>query len=743
MKTIRIIIIVILITLPVYAQQLGIWKNYSNMKSIVDARVTDNGVWAATKGGAFFYDFSTKSFLQLTKDKGLSNNSLTSMTIDNYGKIWFGSENGAIDVYDPEKNEFVKRILELYNSDKTLKKVNSLRVQGDTIFASTDFGLSLIDAKTYFFLDTYMKFGSLPSDTRVRSSYTNDVLYVLTDAGVAIQKKGATNLSAPESWRNISTTDGLPSNLAFEAVNYKGTLVMSTDKGLTSLSGDTWVPLMNGYFRNIPITDLEIKGDTLLILTANKLWYYINGTIVKDRQLPFAATKIMSAGDLYMGTHNEGIIKPGTVQDYEQYAPDGPSSIFFPGIAVDKEGNLWSGSGSGTNATGFYKYDGEKWTNYSKVDVPGANLNTVFKVYVAPDNTIYFMTHGDGFYRLRNGQFQAFNAHNTEMTGIPKDINYVVIEGISVDSKGNLWFANYGTESKKPLGVLRTDSTWQFIDNSIRNEVVNTYDLIVDQNDTKWLIVGKESAVNGEAVYYYNEKPLTSSDVNGWGVINTEDGLNSGTVNAIALDRRGELWIGTGSGINIIPDPKRPNARMMTVFSLRSQVISAITVDALNQKWVGTQQGVFLLSPDGTKLLASYNTENSALPSDIIKSISIDHSSGIVYFGTDFGLTSLTTSAVNPVETFSEMFIYPNPVVVTKDNPVVITIDGLIRDSEIKILNISGKLINSFSSPGGRVANWDGRDSEGNSVPSGIYLIVAYDQEGSSVASAKVAILNK
>ena len=36
---------------------------------------------------------------------------------------------------------------------------------------------------------------------------------------------------------------------------------------------------------------------------------------------------------------------------------------------------------------------------------------------------------------------------------------------------------------------------------------------------------------------------------------------------------------------------------------------------------------------------------------------------------------------------------------------------------------------------------WDGKDLEGKAVNSGIYIIVAYDKEGNSVATSKVAVL--
>jgi flagellar hook assembly protein FlgD len=67
----------------------------------------------------------------------------------------------------------------------------------------------------------------------------------------------------------------------------------------------------------------------------------------------------------------------------------------------------------------------------------------------------------------------------------------------------------------------------------------------------------------------------------------------------------------------------------------------------------------------------------------------------------------------------------------------------LVKDSKIKILTISGRLVRQFETPGGRVAYWDGRDDSGRLVASGIYLIVAYDTEGNNVTTGKVAVLRQ
>ncbi|MDP4116729.1 MAG: T9SS type A sorting domain-containing protein, partial [Bacteroidota bacterium] len=132
---------------------------------------------------------------------------------------------------------------------------------------------------------------------------------------------------------------------------------------------------------------------------------------------------------------------------------------------------------------------------------------------------------------------------------------------------------------------------------------------------------------------------------------------------------------------------------------------------------------------------------NSPLMDDEIRSIAIDANKGIVYVGTDNGLVSFNTPFIKPLDSFTSLFVYPNPFIINKNN--IITIEGLIKDSDIKILTAAGTLVNQFSSPGGKVAYWDGKDLAGKFVGSGIYLIIAYDKEGNNIVTGKVAVLKK
>jgi hypothetical protein len=229
----------------------------------------------------------------------------------------------------------------------------------------------------------------------------------------------------------------------------------------------------------------------------------------------------------------------------------------------------------------------------------------------------------------------------------------------------------------------------------------------------------------------------------GWGRLSVSDGLTSDAVWSVAVDRQGEVWVGSDQGISILFDPLFPKQRLAVYHPLRDQIIQAIAVDALNNKWIGTKQGAALLSPDGTTILAQYtvaSTEGKLLDDDVA-SIAVDNATGTVYFGTEKGLSALTTPAITAVRSFDGLAVSPNPYLLPAAVPL--TIDGLVQNATLKVLSVDGKLVREIVTPGGRVGFWDGRDAQGNLAASGIYLLVAFSEDGSKVATGKVAVVRR
>ena len=83
---------------------------------------------------------------------------------------------------------------------------------------------------------------------------------------------------------------------------------------------------------------------------------------------------------------------------------------------------------------------------------------------------------------------------------------------------------------------------------------------------------------------------------------------------------------------------------------------------------------------------------------------------------------------------------YPNPYFLPNSNPL--TIKGFFAGSTLKVLSVSGELIQELKTPGGNIGQWDGTDKRGNPVATGVYFLVGYNSDG-TVVKGKVAIIRK
>ncbi len=275
MKIKHLLLLFCLLSLSIFPQQLTNWQNYSNLKIATGVSSAGQEIWASTTGGAFLYNSVTDSFKVLNKTNGLTGSDLNAINIDNSGKIWFGSSDGIINIYNPLTDEF-NVILDIYNSDRNVKGINDLLVSGDTIFAATDFGVSLISSDNFFFYDTYFKFGNFNSYTKVNSISKYNLLYISTEAGAAIQKPGAINLSAPESWNVYTTSNGLPSNNINKIVIYNDTVFAGTDNGVAVFNGTSWYSYLPDI-ASTNISDFLVKVILFILLLIIQLEVTILG----------------------------------------------------------------------------------------------------------------------------------------------------------------------------------------------------------------------------------------------------------------------------------------------------------------------------------------------------------------------------------------------------------------------------------------------------------------------------------
>ncbi len=735
---------------------IGVWKNYTSMKEVRGVAREGNLFWAATSGGLFSWNQTTGTYQLFTNAEGLQNFDLTAVGIDSHGNIWTGTSTGVIHVYSPSSQSW-RYILNIAgNGNQTNKKINAFTMYRDTVLICTEFGLSMFDSKKFQFGDTYSKFGTLPTTLRIAASSAvifNGKIWTTISTGqgngqIAVGDLATVNLLQPESWslQSIAAGSVSPTSLLL----YNNRLYASTTGGLFYLDNNLWtsVSVLDG--KNIVAastspTTMALCTTSFEVFTLNTQ----NDTLHVGSLLPNTPSSIAidDNGKTVIGSLSTGLLTFASAWD--AHIPNGPNGNQFTSIASDANGVVWCASGS-SNGKGFYRFNGMDWKSFTRQNSQ-LPLDEYYRVSVGCNGSVWASSWSRGFVEIPDGVDSVDTSHifgrNVGMVGIPNDPNYIVGSTVECDRQGNVWMTSRDAANTRILVIRKTNDTWitsPVLLGGTRLKLLQDAALersfALDASGNMWAVV-RDPAYAG--VIRIGNRPGIDTTVQYH--ITSADGLPGTEIRTIIVDRDNDIWVGTDGGIGIIFDPDNPKrAGSIAIYKpLLGQIINTISVDPLNQKWVGTTEGAILLSQDGTQVLASYTVDNTGgkLIDNDIKSITIDVKKGIVYFGTTSGLASLSTTAIEPKASFDKLLISPNPYIVP--NTALITIDGLVENSSIKVLSIDGRLIREIKTPGGRIGFWDGKDAEDKDVASGIYIITAYSEDGTRVATSKVAVVRR
>ncbi|HTX18516.1 MAG TPA: hypothetical protein VMG34_07635 [Bacteroidota bacterium] len=724
---------------------IGEWKNYTYMNNVVSIAATRNVVWAGTTGGVLRFAVSDSTFQKFTNSEGLTSNGITAVGIDRQGSVWIGDQSGSIDIYSPSSNTW-RYLDDIAVSPPPQKGVNGFTMHGDTVYIETQFGVCVFTLSKFEFKDTYGGFGSLSHPNVTSMALLNGQLFVGTSGGIAVSKPGAINLSAPESWDSFTA----PASVTGVAV-YRGSVYAASASGAYVYGGGVWTSVAGA---SQPLTAL-VSTDSALYLAG------LNGFLVVSPSgsvsafggttpATIACAAADSTGRLFAGFQDGGIGLLGNVPGaWSRFVTNGPVSNFFTCVAVDDNGTVWatSAGAGGKTGNGFYSYDGRSWRNYNVATTPQLPEDVYFSVSIGPNNSKWVGTWGKGLTLIDgNGNFvRNFDDTNPGFVGAGPSA-YVVIGATATDASGNVWVPNYLSENGYVLWEMKPDSTWVQVRAAQSNSYANVIGVTVDRNGTKWCSNALPGFIPSGALMYYNEAGgIQGLDVDGWGQVTLSTGLSSNTVTSVVEDLNGSMWVGTDVGVTIINDPAYPLSQNTIIYlgAVRDQFINTIVVDPSNNKWIGTQTGVDLVSADGSTLLAQYTSSNTngKLVDDDVLSIALDEKRGIAYFGTTKGLSSLEIPPIATVEQMTSLQVGPNPFLLPSSTSL--SIKGLADNTTIKILTASGSLVKQFAAQGAGRAFWDGTDGNGKTVGSGVYFVVAYSNNGSQVATAKVAVLRR
>ncbi len=403
-------------------------------------------------------------------------------------------------------------------------------------------------------------------------------------------------------------------------------------------------------------------------------------------------------------------------------------------------------------------WDGSDWHIYQdRLDtITGYTYQDINHVAVDPANPSRVFAAGrTGLYEFLDGNLKAYyNKDNSPLDdAFSLGNNYVVINSMCFDRDGNLWVLNSFAESKNIL-CLKKDGTWEdhFTETLIRDGKTMEYlrGAMIDSRGLLWFC---NDRWDYPVLCCYNPE---SRQIKVYESFINQDGgnLNPLYVRSVAEDKEGNIWVGTNvgplylrpsdiaSGSEVFQQFKVPrnDGSNYADYLLINVDIHSICIDGANRKWFGTTAGAYLISADNLTQEAYFTTSNSPLLSNEINTIAINGQTGEVFFGSDKGLCSYMSNATEPSEEMTDdnVYAYPNPV--TPEYTGLITVVGLTMDADVKITTASGALVYEGRSQGG-MFTWDGHDTDGNRVNSGVYSVVTATSTGDKGTVCKIAIV--
>lgn len=736
---------------------IGTWQDHLSYKSSVAVTYGNGITYCASESALFSYNNDDGSIERLNLVSGLSDIEITNVKFNSYNnKLIVAYKNGNIDIIDANKKITNLNFIKNNSSISGSKSVNKILFINNLAYLSTGFGIVVLNTDKNEVADTYL-YGNLGAFINTNAvAFDNNYIYAATNNGVFFANKNSFNLADYNEWSQLSS---LSNQKYSNIVNYNGTLVVSTDSpnwesdSAYYFNGTTWIKINNN---GLNINKLETFNNKLLIVGSG-VGIYNTNFIQEDVLYTHGGSFGIDAADVHLDENNtywiadknNGLLKQKDNWNVSLILPDGPNSSASFALDVNEDA-LWvvSGGYEGYRMSNLFNIrKNYEWVQTPKNMYNPQNGNQIFNfvsVLSNPSNTsqVFIGAWDGGLLEFNNDVFT--NLYNAQNSALDSTSSYrTAISGMAFDKNNNLWISSsYGD---KTLAVKTTTNNWyNFKLDGTEFNKSEIKKVVVDRNDFVWVL---DSKLNKTHILKHNN---TFDDVS------DDDKIilpinDSREITTFIEDLDGEMWFGSNQGVGVIYNPSNVFSGEtiqpiyiqqdgQTQLLLESERITAIAIDGANRKWIGTQtSGVYLLSDDGTEEIFHFTKENSPLFSNNIYDIKINNKTGEVFFATEKGLLSYKSTATEAQDDFSNVFVYPNPV--REDYHGVIAIRGLVKDTDVRITDISGNLVSQTKSLGGQ-AIWDGKDLNGNRVQTGVYMVFNASPEGELKKAAKILFIH-
>lgn len=715
------------------AQSLDQWRAYTSMSDMQELLPHDGDVWAISNGGVLRYNTESRSYQRYTRLDGLAGNLVSSVAADSSGDLWFGTDHQGLSRFHSDTQEFGSPFREFDDLH-----VKALLPHGDRLFVATDRGISafLIDKEEV--KESYRQLGMLRKDAGVESlALFQGRLWAGTDHGISSVPLDSPNLQDPDNW------DTLITNQVRDFFVHADTLFCATRFGVWALTGAA--TRLTLELPNVSTVDLELyagqlhvvdEDGTLWVRQARGNWQRYEGVKGIVRGIARLEDALWLATP--QGLRVLGGEQPPALRD--------PDANYFYEMALTPSGELWVASVPKDNIPpqGVYELNGDAWSVHDKY----SGLPSDFVGDVATDATgrVWVGTWGGGLaVRSASGSWSVLNEKNSPLQGCCGNSSFVVITDIKRDAQGIMWVGNIR------VGLVAMDGfppqrTVLYDQHTIGVGAERDMgEFAIGPDGIKWI----STAVDGFVLFDDGGTPFTKGDEH-YQSFNTltETRLSSDRTSTILVDRDGRVWVGTDNGLNRVTGSYSRATQTFVVDEWRvynnttglpASSVNCLAEDGGGNMWVGTDNGLAQIDAHNGSVAFTLDTSNSGLIDNRVNSLLVDTEAGDLWIGTLNGLSRLhmqydTSSEGKPP------VAYPNPLVL-ESGGAELTLTGLPLGARVDIFTLNGDLVRRIDgTPGQGTVIWDTLNDGGFQVDSGVYLYVAHGGDGEIVRGKFAAV---
>ena len=583
-------------------------------------------IWVGTEAGVCRYDGYTFSvYRNIPGDStSLVNNQVNALKADRSGTLWIGTQNG-LSRFNAVTETF-NNINHITGDNHTLpgRVVKTiLESTSGVLWFGTDNGLARYEPETGHFISNWQSGGREASLEGVSitsiSEDKNGSLWIGTN------NRGLIKFD-PSTSKTELYNDPEISGASFPTTNVSKVLVAS--------SGEIWIGFLPqaGLGRYNPVTrDFKLyKQDSVKY---RDFWNYISDIIETRDHTIWVGTFLGGGGE--SGLHR---YDAGTDQFIKHtHSPFNPASLswaYVQTIFEDRYHNLWVGTSRGLN-----KADLKRWQMGLVIVNAKDTRNLVNNFYAIEevDDDLYWLgLDGDG---LIEWDRKADTKKHLD------PINIRLHEGIHAlqkDTDGSIWIGLSGK------GLVKYDrntrKSTSYINQPAKNNSVSgnfITDLLLDRTGTLWI-------ATSDGLSRFNRD---KGDFTTWRHDEKTPGMTGNSLSTLFEDSHGYIWIGTkehvydpsatvSTGLMRF-DPKTGSFKsyrhdQADTSSLSSDAVRCIGEDRNGNIWVGTNNGLNRLDPNTDKF--DLFLQSDALPDPNVIGILVDNQ-GILWLSTLKGIS--------------------------------------------------------------------------------------------------------